>query len=64
MISAAKYFGVKSLIEDSSGNAGASIAAYSARANIEAHIFVPSNAPKAKIDQIRTYGAKIHEINK
>tara|TARA_Y100000588_G_scaffold77199_1_gene80467 strand:- start:224 stop:1312 length:1089 start_codon:yes stop_codon:yes gene_type:complete len=63
MISAAKYFGVKSLIEDSSGNAGASIAAYSARAKIEAHIFVPSNAPKAKIDQIKTYGARIHEIN-
>lgn len=63
MISAAKFFGVRRLIEDSSGNAGASIAAYSARANIEAHIFVPTNAPKAKINQIKNYGAIIHPID-
>jgi threonine synthase len=36
--------GVKNAVEDSSGNAGASFAAYTARAGIHASIFVPSTA--------------------
>ena len=55
MISAIKSAGIKSIVEDSSGNAGASVAAYSAATGIEAHIFVPENAPKAKIDQILVF---------
>ena len=62
MISAAKHFGIQSLVEDSSGNAGASIAAYSAKANINAHIFVPSDASEVKIRQIASYGAEIHFV--
>ena len=62
LISAIKSAGIKSIVEDSSGNAGASVAAYSAATGIEAHIFVPENAPKAKIDQILVYGATVHKI--
>ena len=63
MISMLKEMGVKDIVEDSSGNAGGSISAYSARANINAHIFVPETAPKPKIDQIIIYGATIHSIS-
>ncbi len=48
--------------EDSSGNAGASIAAYSARAGLEARIYVPENVAGQKFRQIQHYGAKVYKI--
>ena len=62
MMSVAKESGVKEVVEDSSGNAGASVAAYAARAGIRAHIFAPASAPSAKLDQISVYGAEAHLI--
>ena len=49
--------------QDSSGNAGASVAAYAAAAGIKAHIFAPSTAPQAKLKQISVYGAQAHLID-
>lgn len=63
MISAAKYYGVKEIVEDSSGNAGASVAAYAATAGIKSNIFVPSNAAGSKLAQISAYGAVVHKID-
>ncbi|MCX6053304.1 MAG: pyridoxal-phosphate dependent enzyme [Chloroflexi bacterium] len=54
--------GVGHVIEDSSGNAGASVAAYAARAGMKADIFVPASASPAKQAQIAVYGATIHPI--
>ena len=62
MISALKSFGINELVEDSSGNAGASLSAYAAMSNMKAHIFVPESAPAPKIGQIQVYGATIHKI--
>ena len=62
MISVAKEQGVTEFVEDSSGNAGASVAAYAARADIEAHIFAPASAPPGKIQQIKVYGAQTHSV--
>ena len=62
MIAAARHFGVHEIVEDSSGNAGASVAAYSARCGIKAHIFAPDSAPRAKLNQIKVYGAETHLI--
>jgi len=59
MVTKARDLGVKRLVEDSSGNAGASIAAYCARANIQASIYVPASAPSAKKAQIALYGAEV-----
>ena len=53
---------INEIVEDSSGNAGASISSYSARAGVKANIFVPSSAPLAKINQINVYGGKIHKV--
>ena len=60
-----KYLGkmnIKRINEDSSGNAGASIAAYGIRAGFDVHIFVPENANEFKLRLIESFGAKIHKI--
>ena len=54
--------GVNHVIDDSSGNAGAALAAYAARAGMQADIFVPAYASAAKQAQIAVYGAAIHPI--
>lgn len=54
--------GVAAALEDSSGNAGASFAAYAARAGIRARIFVPDSASGPKKRQIEAYGAEIVRI--
>ena len=51
--------GVEAVVEDSSGNAGASLAAYAAAAGIKARIFAPAGAPAAKLAHIRAYGADL-----
>ncbi len=51
--------GVAEAIEDSSGNAGASFAAYAARAGIRARVFVPESASGPKRRQIEFYGAEL-----
>ncbi len=62
MLSVALEQGVTEVVEDSSGNAGASVSAYSARAGIKAHVFAPSTAPVAKLGQIRVYEARTHAV--
>lgn len=59
LVSKALQLGVTHLVEDSSGNAGASMAAYCARAGIKASIYVPASAPMAKKAQIAVYGAEV-----
>jgi threonine synthase len=48
--------------EDSSGNAGASIAAYAARAGLRSKIYVPENVSGPKFNQIRFYGAEVVKV--
>jgi len=50
------------IAEDSSGNAGASIAAYAARAGLEAKIYVPENVSGPKINQIKSYGMPVMKV--
>ena len=50
-------------VEDSSGNAGAALAAYGAAAMLTAEIFVPATAPSAKLAQIEAVGARIHRVD-
>jgi len=51
--------GVEHVVEDSSGNAGSSLAAYAARAGIRATVYVPAHASPAKRAQIAAYGAQL-----
>jgi len=54
--------GVKEAVEDSSGNAGASFAAYTARTGIRAEIFVPDYASGPKRRQMEIYGANVVRV--
>ncbi len=58
LVSALRALGVGQVVEDSSGNAAASLAAYAARAGIEAQICVPAYTSPAKLRQIEVYGAR------
>jgi threonine synthase len=51
--------GVRELVVDSSGNAGASFAAYAARARLGLRVFVPADASPAKLLQVRAHGATL-----
>ena len=46
----------------STGNMGASLSAYSAIANLDCHVFTPSDARPVKLRQILSYGARVHQV--
>lgn len=54
--------GVGEAVEDSSGNAGASFAAYAAAAGVSARVFLPDYAAGPKRKQIEAYGAEVVRI--
>ena len=58
LITHCKAIGVDNVVQDSSGNAGNSVAAYCAKAGIGCEIFVPEGTSPKKIDMIRAHGAK------
>ncbi|MDF2462475.1 MAG: pyridoxal-5-phosphate-dependent protein subunit beta [Ramlibacter sp.] len=62
MINRLAELGVKSVLEDSSGNGGASVAAYSAAAGIDCRIYVPASTSAGKVIQTRTYGAELVKV--
>lgn len=63
MINQLVHMGARTVIEDSSGNAGASVAAHAARFGIDSEVYVPAYASAAKQKQIRIYGAHVIQIN-
>ncbi len=62
-VSMAKYLGAKKLAAPSAGNAGGALAAYAARAGLEAHIFMPRDTPRANIIECREVGANVTLID-
>jgi len=63
VLSRASELGVERVVEDSSGNAGAAIALYAARAGIEAEIYVPAEVKESKLRAIRRTGASAVRID-
>jgi threonine synthase len=62
IVSRLVQLGIKTAVEDSSGNAGASFAGYCTRAEIKARVFVPESASGPKRRQIEQYGAELVNI--
>lgn len=58
VLSHALSIGAKEVLEDSSGNAGSSLAAYAARAGIKANILVPQSIPEVKLQSMQAYGSQ------
>jgi threonine synthase len=61
-LSRAVALDVERVVEDSSGNAGAAIAAYTARAGIPARIFVPAGVKAGKLASVERMGAEVERI--
>ena len=62
LVSHCKAIGVTDVVQDSSGNAGNSVAAYSGRVGINCEIFVPEGTSPKKIDMIKAHGAKANVV--
>jgi len=62
-VSMAKHLGTTQLAAPSAGNAGGALAAYAARAGLEAHIFMPRDTPRANIVECRELGAHVTLID-
>ncbi len=62
MISYLRSRGITRVLEDSSGNAGASLSAYAAAAGLDCRILVPETASYPKIAQIAACGADVVTI--
>ncbi len=61
-ISMAKSFGVRQMALPTVGSGGVSLAAYCARAGIEAFIFCPEDLPQLTMGEIAAYGVKFHPV--
>src|SRR5438874_9041286 len=62
-VSMAKHLGAKKLAVPSAGNAGGALAAYAARAGLEAYVFMPRDTPQANIIECRQLGAQVTLID-
>ncbi len=58
-VSMAKELGVKKTAVPSAGNAAGALAAYAARAGMEAHIFMPKDTPRANVIECEQTGAHV-----
>lgn len=62
LLSYLRHTGVQAAVEDSSGNAGAALAAYAARAGIHLRVFCPDSTAGAKLAQITLTGAALERV--
>jgi threonine synthase len=62
MLSLLRAQGIESVLEDSSGNGGAAVAAYAAAGGMRATIMAPSSTSPAKTVQMRAHGAAVELI--
>jgi threonine synthase len=62
MLSFIRQLGVNAVLEDSSGNGGASVAAYGAAGGMKIKILAPASTSPMKIAQVRAYGADIQLV--
>ncbi len=61
-ISRAAEMGARGVVTVSSGNVGAAVSAYSARAGLPALVFVPEMSPANKVAQVQAYGARVFKV--
>lgn len=62
MLSYLRGHGVGTVLEDSSGNGGSSVAGYGAAGGMTVKVFAPATTSPAKIAQVLAYGAEVHLV--
>jgi threonine synthase len=58
-VTMAKKLGAQKLAIPSAGNAAGALAAYAAKAGLEAHIFMPQDVPQANFIECKSFGANV-----
>jgi threonine synthase len=59
-VTMAREFGIRRMAMPTNGNAGAALAAYGARAGIEAIVICPAETPETNVTETAAYGARVH----
>ncbi len=62
-VSMAKALGVAKVAMPTNGNAGAALAAYAARAGIEAIVLCPADTPEVNLREIAAQGARVYRVD-
>lgn len=62
-VSMAKELGIRRMAMPTNGNAGAALAAYATRAEIETYVFCPEDTPEVNVREIAAQGAKTFLCN-
>jgi threonine synthase len=62
LANALRKFGIREVVEDSSGNAGASLACYAARADLDCEVYTPASTSAGKLAQITAHGARLVRV--
>jgi threonine synthase len=62
-VSMAKELGLTKLAVPSAGNAASALAAYAARAGLDAYIFMPKDVPQANLIEAHVYGARVKLVD-
>ena len=62
-VSMAKELGVRKMAMATNGNAGAALAAYCSRAEIESVVFCPADTPEVNVREIQLQGARVYRVN-
>jgi threonine synthase len=61
-VSKAKELRVERLVIPTAGNAGGALAAYAARAGLQAYVIMPTDTPRANIEECRIAGATVQLV--
>jgi threonine synthase len=59
-VTMAREFAIRRMAMPTNGNAGAALAAYGARAGIEAIVICPAETPETNVTETAAYGARVH----
>ncbi len=62
-ISKARELGIQKVVIPSAGNAGGALAAYAARAGMQALVYMPRNSPRANIMECQVTGADVELVD-
>jgi len=62
-VARAVELGATALSAPSAGNAACALAAYAARAGVEAHVYMPADVPSSFTAQCRAFGAHVHLVD-
>ena len=62
-VSRARELGLRHLAIPSAGNAGSALAAYAARAGLDATVFMPRDTPRAFVEECAAYGAHVELVD-